>query len=1489
MPKQYKLILSSTSFHQSIAFNADIDLLTIGTHVRCDERLPKDLFFTDVQFTLLQIDNHWELQCNEAILIDNSCRRKTLKHNDTLTIYYQKNQVKFLTIKFLIDFDDERKDYSRLIDIKKSDYILIGATEDATIKVNIPEFNGQYIILERQYGQLYMTQIKTNAEVFLNNRVVMSKQKIENYDFIHMNQLSFYFKDNGLFTTKSDVITVQNGVKNRILQEHHTVFQYPVFHRNTRVKYNYTSKKISVKHPPQRPIKSKKNLLITLLPALSMLVLTVLLRMNSTGGHSFVLLTIATMSVTMLVTLLTAIYDVMDYKRQIKNRQVTYLIYLDDKIKVIESEREKERAIRHLIYTPVEEQIKMVGTFNKRLFEKHKTDDDFLVLYLGKGNQLSVSPIEIQEIDFMDMTDEISMKPEQIKEKYAQIDDMPIVVDLKTTFNLGIYGPKSSLLQLMINLTVDIVTRHFYQEVKLIYVLTEGNMAELRWIRWLNHIKASQYDYYQLAYNEESQQVLLEYIYQIFSTRENNVGDVFDVYYVIFVQNIEAIRTHPIIKYVENSDKYGVHFIFFTEHIEKLPVGCGSLIELLDSHNAQLIDVTNGDKVQRFIYPIITKDVAERIAIKLSPVKIDEISLEQQLTKYLTIFELLNILAVDDLNLKDRWAQSRVTKTLSAPIGVKLKKEIVYLDISDGAKGHGPHGLVAGTTGSGKSEILQSYILSMATLYHPYEVSFVLIDFKGGGMANQLKALPHLLGVITNIDGREINRSLLSIKAELIKRQEIFSTTNVNHINDYIRLYQTHQVDIPLPHLIIIVDEFAELKSEYPDFMKELISTARIGRTLGIHLILATQKPNGIVDSQIWSNSKFKLCLKVQSHEDSMEVLKTPLASEIVEPGRAYFQVGNNEIFELFQSAYSGAPVPNIANQAQQLVEIYERNLWGKKTLKFTNKKLMQLNKVTQLQSIVSYIANYCKNEQIEELPGIYLPSLSDSIDVNDLIVVKDKYIIPVGIIDNPMKQLQTLFNLDLLENNIFVVGSSGTGKTTLLQTILYGLMTHYSSDEVHIYIIDCDKLTLKLFEKANQVGGVVTHQDSEKSKNLVKLLMKIFDERKQLFTQHHVGTFKAYLELNVGKLPLITVLIDNLMSYKECFESEFEQLSILFREGIAVGINFIVTATQSSVLPYRLQSNFSEKLALNCIDTNDYHHLFGNSKLFPKDVVGRGICLQDKSILEFQVAILGVKLREFERNTLLHSKISEMNIQYSDKALSIPVVPSQFTLENVLTQTQEKGCNQFVLPIGMDFETVDFEYVDFRKQSYLALVGAVDKRVLFLSPFIQLNQFYYQQKGIEIIIIDDAQQDLKGFENSVEQYTHEADAGAAFIDEFIDKVMSHHSNNFKLLVIHHEDIIRAYQSDTVKAKKLVEFMKIAYRYHTFIVLSGVFNQVISFSATDFSKYIKDQKQVMTFMSLKQVKLFDVPIWLSKDEQFDMTMAYYFVEDRIVKLRFLIN
>ncbi|SES16260.1 FtsK/SpoIIIE domain-containing protein, partial [Lachnobacterium bovis] len=339
--------------------------------------------------------------------------------------------------------------------------------------------------------------------------------------------------------------------------------------------------------------------------------------------------------------------------------------------------------------------------------------------------------------------------------------------------------------------------------------------------------------------------------------------------------------------------------------------------------------------------------------------------ISSRIPESVTFFDMYKVKKPQDFDSRNRWSQNQSHKTLAVPLGLRAEDDIVSLNLHE--KAHGPHGLVAGTTGSGKSEIVQSYILSLALNFHPYEVGFLLIDYKGGGMANLFKNLPHLLGTITNLDKAESMRAMASIHSELLRRQQIFSECGVNHINGYNKLFKEGKVKEPLPHLFMISDEFAELKSEQPDFMAELVSTARIGRSLGIHLILATQKPSGVVDDQIWSNSRFKLCLKVADTNDSKEMLKTPDAASITQAGRAYLQVGNNEIYELFQSAWSGAKYdPNIdANEEKSQKEdnrVYLINEKGQgelinKDLSSTGSDDENKTVITQLDATVNYLS----------------------------------------------------------------------------------------------------------------------------------------------------------------------------------------------------------------------------------------------------------------------------------------------------------------------------------------------------------------------------------------------------------------------------------------------------------------------------------------------------------------------------------------------------
>lgn len=428
---------------------------------------------------------------------------------------------------------------------------------------------------------------------------------------------------------------------------------------------------------------------------------------------------------------------------------------------------------------------------------------------------------------------------------------------------------------------------------------------------------------------------------------------------------------------------------------------------------------------------------------QLSNFKVRENASNAAIPDMLTFLDMYKTSRVEDLDMYHKWLENRTYESMRSLIGQKAGEQPVYLDIHE--KYHSHHGLVAGTTGSGKSETLQTYILSLVLNYHPHEVAFILIDYKGGGMAQSFIGLPHLAGVITNLGGNQTTRALLSINAEIKRRQRTFNEYKIKHIDAYIELYRNGEAEEPMPHLLIIADEFAELKKEQPDFVRALVSAARVGRSLGINLILATQKPSGVVDDEIWSNTRFRICLRVADKQDSNEMLKRTDAAYITGTGRGFLQVGNDEIFDEFQSGWSGAPyTPEVPFNDDSKAKAVIIGLTGKPEAvkKKKKKKGDNVKKFTQLDAMVQYAANLAEENHIKPLRQIWLPPLPGLFYLDDLELTWDEKQIklPVGLADDPQNQRQFPVYLDFIrDGHLLICGSAGSGKTSLVQTILYG------------------------------------------------------------------------------------------------------------------------------------------------------------------------------------------------------------------------------------------------------------------------------------------------------------------------------------------------------------------------------------------------------------------------------------------------------------------
>lgn len=700
-----------------------------------------------------------------------------------------------------------------------------------------------------------------------------------------------------------------------------------LFHRSPRMLPQLHTEAIEIEPVPQPARLKQRPALLQIGPAMTMvlpmllgtMVILLAARSSEYGVSPYMYTGIVIAGASAILGVMWAIINMRhakkDYAAEEKNRTERYEAYLYGIEQEILMKAEENRAILANTYPPVSTCAEY-DAYCPTLWSRNTSHPDVLFVRLGLGDTPFQCEIKIPKKSFTLYDDILAEQPKLIHDRYQVLHNVPVGIDLLERRLVGVVGDgkASTAAGIMRAIAIQIAANNCYTDAKLVFfgkksLLDSG--GEWGFARWLPHVwSESKVTRFCACSQPEITEVCLE-LSEIIriraeSSKFDNNNEIISPNYIIFIEDLELLQNESIVKHLLAPEKkYGITTIIMASSREQLPNVCEDIIECRGNRGSVFnvgADVAGGTELT---FDTITPDQAERFARKIAGVEVSEVERGGAIPDSLTFLDMWKVKSIPELNVLERWRKNRTYNTMRALIGQKAGGRDCFLDIHE--KHHGPHGLVAGTTGSGKSETLQTYMLSMAINYSPDDVAFFVIDYKGGGMANLFSDLPHMVGQISNLSGNQVHRAMVSIKSENRRRQRLFNECGVNHIDSYTRLYKNGETSVPLPHLLIIIDEFAELKKEEGSFMRELISVAQVGRSLGVHLILATQKPDGTVDDNIRCNAKFRVCLRVQDRQDSNEMLHRPDAAYITQAGRAFVQVGNDEVFEEFQSGWSGA------------------------------------------------------------------------------------------------------------------------------------------------------------------------------------------------------------------------------------------------------------------------------------------------------------------------------------------------------------------------------------------------------------------------------------------------------------------------------------------------------------------------------------------------------------------------------------------------------
>jgi DNA segregation ATPase FtsK/SpoIIIE, S-DNA-T family len=924
-----------------------------------------------------------------------------------------------------------------------------------------------------------------------------------------------------------------------------------------------------------------------------------------------------------------------DYKRALKQWRKEVQSLCDD----IEIANAKEVTSRLIEHPSVAECVQATEGLSNLLWTRRPDSPGFCEFRFGLGSVSARSQVMMP--DAARASRSVYAELVTAVTPLQMVHNVPVVMVPGTLGGFGVAGPSETSTAAARAIVVQAAALHSPDELVIAAVASATTCRAWEWLKWLPHCASakSPLDVH-LGSSALGAAGVLGSIESLIADRQpiGKEGIIPTPAVLLVVESDAPAEFGRLVALAETGWRHGVFVLWVAAELSMLPASCRVFLEIGAQTDPRVGFLHDGAEISPVAVETIPLEITARWARTLSPVT----DLAARSDDASDVPRSVNLLAlpgfdpmIESVHVIERWQANRsIVVGPLAPEKPSGKAGNLRAVIGQSALGphsldlrtDGPHALVGGTTGSGKSELLQTWILAMAATHSPQRLNFLLVDYKGGSAFADCNNLPHTVGLVTDLNKNGVRRALTSLAAELHYRERLI--TEQHRCKDLPTMEKKFPALAP-PSLVMVIDEFAALVQEVPEFIDGVVNVAQRGRSLGLHMILATQQPSGVIKGPLRANTNLRLALRVADVDDSNDILGSPQAAYFDQdaPGRAVSKTGPGRLVP-FQTGYVGGHTG--LGTVRSEVEVAELRFGSREVWERPVEEDSAADRgPADISRIVSAIQHAASAAELPSPRKPWLPDLKDHYDLaKEVPTRRSDTELVYGMLDDPdrQRQIPVAFHPDV-EGNLIVYGASGSGKTTLLRTLAVAAGFTVRGGPCHVYGLDFASRGLDMLETMPHVGSIINGSDDERIERLMNWLRALVTERSARYQQVAASTITDYRHL-AGKPhePRILVLIDGVAAFRTAYEGGaktkyFDMLAEIAAQGRPVGVHFVMSSDQRGGMPVSLAASVQRRIVMRMADPEDYGSLATPLGILDPDSPP-GRCVVDDA--EVQVAVLG-------------------------------------------------------------------------------------------------------------------------------------------------------------------------------------------------------------------------------------------------------------------------